>query len=105
MRLIPRVSAVLIAQSVDYNDGTRRGQRMDHGTDDGSRNYGSCRDSGGRCNRMIAAASAVVAPSVISTVNVVVYVDVAIDIHIDVTVDIRILVDVRPCASTITLGE
>ncbi len=82
---------------------------MDHGADDGSRNYSRRCDGGSHCNRVVATTSAIVSATVVATVDINVVVDVYIaidvDVYVPVGVYISILADACPRSTAITLSR
>lgn len=89
LRLVPCASALLVGQSVDHDDGARRGERSDYGADHRGCDHRGRRHRRRRCH---GPSHGVVAttPSVV-TATAIVGIVVDIDVHVLVRVHIGIV--------------
>jgi hypothetical protein len=90
--LVPRAAAPLVGQSIDDLRYATCRRLVNDGTDDRSGYYCRGCDCSSYCNRVIAAASAVItaAAVVAATVIAVVYIDIDIAVHVDVVVAVGV---------------
>jgi len=92
--LIPGAAALLVGEPVDDLSDTPCRWSINYGTNDGSRDCCSGRDSSGGCDRMVTAAATVVASPVVSPMVAGIDVDIAINVNILVYVDVSVYVGV-----------